>query len=364
MSELVNPYLQQRRLRWRNRIDDWRARPAEPLFHFGAIALLALLLAALVWSALGSVGAPLSAVLDARATTLAFVVLLLAWADSRRRLRRQRLAWHRGWLAAHPIAEAARRRALAARLARRVASAWLLLSLLWMLGRMAGSTPGVTTLAMLAAAAGGGAVMAFLGDRPRAPRPVHTARHAGTAGRGVGRIWRWQRTGLRLATAGRSLAPGLLLLLLLPMGRYPMLVALLLVLGALALAWAVAAWRRALQVIVIAAGWLAPQPWPAVRFLRAALPFPLALLGVATLLPLPLAVPLGAGVALAGSALVLMFGSLQLMAVAAGRSQPRRIVPWSLLHAGLLLACISALPPLAPLVWLLQIGWLTRRALQ
>jgi hypothetical protein len=60
----------------------------------------------------------------------------------------------------------------------------------------------------------------------------------------------------------------------------------------------------------------------------------------------------------------LMLATLSLFACAAERRQPRRLALVLPLHAALLLAASQALPPLLPLLWLLQCAYLLRRSLR
>ena len=122
-------------------------------------------------------------------------------------------------------------------------------------------------------------------------------------------------------------------------------------------------WRRCLQVIPAAEHWLRYQPLPARHWLGTVSALPLLLLG---LIALSLALPglllqqpaLAAVAALAASAL----GLLHLATCLRWRRQPRRIDRQFALHGLLLMAGVQTLPPLAPPLWLLQLGWLVRGA--
>jgi hypothetical protein len=366
VNERINPYLHQRRLRWRNRIDGWRAAPAEPLFHACVLAALLLMLGWLLLQGLRSHGELMIATMQAHVGALAVAAFLLGWIAAHRRLRRQRHTWQRGWLAAQPISEHAHRRALARVLLPRFAAALLALATVWLAAMPSGARPSLLPFATIASALAMGLLLGWWRDRP--VTGTTTAGDAGAvtflARAGRGTLWRWQRAALHGARRGAALAPGIWLLLLLPMGSYPLLLVPVLLIIVFGLSAFAAAWRLSLQVIVDAAHWLAPQPWPSRQFLRASLPLPLALLGVFVLLLLPLAAALGVAVTLALALLVIAMAVLQLLATAAARGRPSQIVPLTLLHIGLLLACLSALAPAAPLLWLLQLSWLSRKALQ
>lgn len=364
MPALVNPHLAQRRLRWRNRVDGWRAAPAEPLFQLLATLLLLALAGLLLDRLLASAAAPLVAAWQAHPWSIAGAVAVLGFIDSRRRLALQRRQWQRGWLAAQPIPPSLQRQALAARLLRRWAIAMLLLAVLSLLVARATSLPLTLPVSLIAALAAG-ATIAWLADRPNGPMRLAStgAATADTLG-GRGRLWRWQLLAMFAARRGAALAPGLWLLMALPMGRYDLVLLLAILLSALLLAAFAAAWRLALATMVAAAAWLAPQPWPPVAWLRAAVPLPLGLLGLLLLMLAPALWAAGGAAAVLLIAALVAGALLQLLTTLAERRHPRRIRPLLVLHFSLLAGVAAGLPPLVPVLLMLQLGWLLRRILR
>lgn len=361
MHALVNPYETQRRLRWRNRLDDWRAAPAGPLFHLGAALAVLVLVGLLIGEALLPHAGTLIALWQRHPTTVAGAFALLAFLDSRRRLAARRRQWQRGWLAAQPIAPRWQRQALAAWLRRRVVVAALLVTGAAGLLHRGSPMPLWLPLTVVAALALGAAA-AWLGDRARGPQPVAIAVSTATDTiSGHGRLWRWQLVAMFGARRGAALAPGIWLLLLLPMGSYDLRVLLAIVLSALLLAAFAAAWRLALQTIIDAAAWLTPQPWPPAAWLRAALPLPLATLALLLMLLAPALWRLGSVPAAVSIATLAAVALLHLLLTLAERHRPRRIGPLLLLQLGLLGGLAASLPLLLPPLLVGQIVWLLRR---
>ena len=344
------------RLRWRNRLRDWAAEPMQTGLH--AIALLALCALGLLM--LGEQQPALQAawaVLRAHPLLAGSALMGLAALDQRAAQQRLLDAWRDDWLAAEPLPTADRQGYRVWRAARRALLLHLAVGglLLWL-----GASP-VEWLGAQGWMLGGG-IAGALSARIRRPAQSRHWRRSLFAPGGAGRMWRWQRQAAGLALLPRQLAPLLALWLLVPRG--PAVVAGI-ALCLLALGLITSAFARMLGVFAQAQAWLAPEGIAARRWLLPALALPAALLVGSGLLGglmlWALRAPLPFAVLLAGA---LMLGMLALLASAAERRNPRRLALVLPLHSALLLACAQSLPPLLPLLWLGQCGWLLHRSLK
>jgi hypothetical protein len=351
-----DPYFAQSRLLWRNRVSEWRTRPGEAGFHALAWScVVALLVGALVSQANQArqalnwlrVEYPFSALL-----ALSALVLL----DQQQARRRQRSTWSQDWLQAQPVALAVRRRHRRLLIGGRLAGVYVLA---WPLLAWAGAGAGEVMVLSLGCAAAAGIGHA-LGDRERSGTQAPASRETLSTSTQHGSISRWQWIEAGAALAPRHLAPLLLVILLVPRGPAAMALLALFLLG---LAAGTSGWLRAVGVIVQAERWLRSEPVQARTWLRQSYRLPLLALlaGGAVWITLALlndALLLGL---LVGVGLP-MLGSLYLLVVASGRSQPQRVPLRMALHVCVLLACAQALPPLLPLVWLAQLWFLHRRS--
>ena len=354
-----NPYAalrQLRRLHWWNRV---RQQPTQSALHATALLSLLALLLPLALNATTALGPVLQSRWDSSAPGFLALVALLALLDQFFALRRQQQRWRNHWLWAQPIAREVRQ----AERRRRLVLGGVIHSLLVL---------GLSALCERPALLGGLLLIALTallatplhrrwGRPSRRQAPSKRVRETPFVLHGRGSLSRWQWQQLGSTLAAKRLAPLWLLCLLLPRGPATMgLIGFYLMwLGALVIGW-----RRCLQVIPAAEHWLRFQPLPAGRWLGAICVLPLLLLAV---LALSLAMPglfleqpaLAAVAALAAIGL----GLLHLATCLRWRRQPRRIDRQFALHCIVLLACAQTLPPLAPLLWLLQLGLLARGAL-
>ena len=352
-ADTVDPYAAQARARWRNRVDGWRAAPGETAFHAGAL-LLALCLAG--WLLLASWPSLRTALHTLLANpALAGLLWLVAVALDQHTLRRaQQQRWASDWLAAQPISPAQRRRRRWNEAFSRLLALCLPVVVALLLAERAEALLPAALLALLGAAAGH-----WLADHlPRLPA-VRQRRYSMLQASGRGSLWRWQWIVAGRALTPRALAACLPVMLLIPRGPALLLGVAIVVVMTLATA---AAWLRMVALIVEAQRWLDTQPLRGGDWLPAALWLPLALLGAAL-------VTAAAAMALGGASPTLLLalpllGALALLhlaAVLAERRRPRRIVVLSAAQQLLLLAGLQAAPPLLPLLFLLQLGWLLRR---
>ena len=334
-----------------------RQQPGQSILHAAALLGLLALALPLALNAAHSLAPALQNRWDSAAPGFLAVLSLLALLDQFHALHRQQKNWRNHWLWAQPIDGAVRRFERGRRLLLGLALHCLLLialSALCQRPAMLAALPLLVLVTLLCAP-----LQRRCGELGK---PASSRRSRATpfrlSGRGSLMRWQWQQLGSALAA--QRLAPLWLLCLLLPRGPASMgLIGLYLMwLGALVIGW-----RRCLQVIPAAEHWLRYQPLPARHWLGTVSALPLLLLG---LIALSLALPglllqqpaLAAVAALAASAL----GLLHLATCLRWRRQPRRIDRQFALHGLLLMAGVQTLPPLAPPLWLLQLGWLVRGA--
>lgn len=350
-----DPHSAQARAEWRNRVAEWRAAPGETAFHATALLAAALLAGWLLGAAWPTLQKALAALLDRPALAVLLWTTLVA-ADQYGLRHAQRARWRSDWLAAQPVSTAQRLRRRLIEALPRALRLWLPLAFALLFAGRPAVIPVMTLITL-----GGALVGQRLADRQPAPptrrrvQATDSVLHA----TGPGTFWRWQ-----WIVAGRALTPNALaaclpVMLLIPRGPAQVLGVAIVLVMLLATA---GAWLRMCALLVDAQRWLDGQPLRGGDWLPAALALPLALLLVVLLIamlalwlaamPLPL---LLAPLLLAALAL------LHLGAVAAERARPRRIVMLSAAHQLLLLAGLQALPPLVPLQWALQFGWLLRR---
>lgn len=361
-TRTFDPFRAQTRLLWRNRVARWRANAAETAFHGTALAALGLFLASQVPAFLERVDAAgqLRHLVQqwpmATAAVLSVVLLL-----RQHRIASDEAALRRSsWLSVLPLRldmlrrRAWRRHAVEASLQGGVLLAALALADL-----------GANAMVCAVAIAGVAAALApWLPQRETRGGGLDLRQRSAVIDRGIGRLWRWQKVEAGIAFRARTMAGGILLLLLVPMGSGPVVVGVMLFCG-FAMAWLIGAWRRALGVLVSAQAWLAPQPLRPAVLLRDTVAVPAAVLGIAMLAVCVLFVSLGTPRLAWIAALVLFaFGALHAACVAASRRVPRRIAIVFVLHVALLLAALQAYPPLVVVMWPLQVGLLLRKAVR
>lgn len=352
-ADTVDPYAAQARAQWRNRVDGWRAAPGETAFHATALGLAMGLVAWLLLATWPSLRAALLWLL-AQPALASLLWLLLVGADQHTLRRAQRQRWANDWLAAQPITPAQRRRRRGNEALWRLLALWLPVLFVLMLAEQSAALLPAALLALLGAAAGH-----WLADHlPRLPA-VRQRRYSMLQASGRGSLWRWQWIVAGRALTPRALAACLPVMLLIPRGPALLLGVAIVMVMTLATA---AAWLRMVALIVEAQRWLDTQPLRGGDWLPAGLWLPLALLGTAL-------VTAAAAMALGGASPTLLLalpllGALALLhlaAVLAERRRPRRIVVFSAAQQLLLLAGLQVAPPLLPLQFLLQLGWLLRR---
>jgi hypothetical protein len=355
-ADAFDPYAAQARARWRNRVDGWRATPGETAFHAGALLLALGIAGWLLLASWPSLRAALHALLANPA--LASLLWLVAVGIDQHRLRRvQRQRWANDWFVAQPITPAQRQRRRWNEAFSRMLALGLPVVVVLLLAERAVALLPAGLLALLGAAVGH-----WLADHPPRLGAARQRRYSMLQASGPGSLWRWQWIVAGRALTPRALAACLPVLLLIPRGPALLLGVAIVMVMVLA---TTAAWLRMLAVIVDAQRWLDVQPLPGRDWLPAALWLPLALLGTA-LLTAAAAMALGG----ASSTLLLalpLLGALALLhlgAVLAERRRPRRIVLLSAAQQLLLLAGLQVAPPLLPLLFLLQLGWLLRRGWQ
>lgn len=357
-----DPFRAQARLLWHNRVARWRANAAETAFHATALGALAAFVA---WQVPGQiarldVAAQLRGIVQQWPMAAAAVLLAVLLLRQARIAAEDAASARSGWLAVQPLPAAMLRQRAWRRHATEAA-----LQLVVLLGALGSSGIGGRALAVAVALVPLAATLApWLPVRGTHRAAATLRQRSAVADVGAGRLWRWQTIEAGVAFRARTLAGGVLLLLLVPMGSGPIVVGVMLVCG-LVVAWLLGAWRRSLGVVVAAQAWLAPQPLRASALLRGTAGVPAAVLGLAMLAAGLLFVALGTP-RLAWIACSVLFagGTLQAACVAASRRTPRRITVLVALHVVLLLAILQAMPPLALPAWLLQTGWLLRKAMR
>ena len=364
-ASTFDPYLAQRRCRWRNRRARWRQAPGETAFH------------AAVWLALIAMMGSAAVALDARRDLAEDIVVLvhkqpwawmLAWGgliamQVRRGLRFWQAHDAAGWLAAQPVAARVRAR-------ERWRVAW---RCVWPHGLGGMVLFGFLRLAwpawgglvfMLAMAAIAGALWARRGRVHAADGARHRNDHlVAQCDVGRGCLWRWQRRAALAGIGPHALRHGLWMLLLIPVGASAFAAAVALASG-LALAAFLSAWRRCLAVLVQAEGWLGAQPSPA-RFWMSGMLVPMAMAAFAAGIA-------GAGLGALGAARVAPWIGLALFALAllqalctlAWRRTPARIALASTLHLVLLAAAWQGFAPLVLPLWLAMCLRLLRRGVR
>lgn len=355
-----NPYAALRRLQWARWWQQSRQQPAQTALHGLVIASLALLALPLLMQALAGARPQLQYGWDHypgiavgalfAMTFLHDLVALLRW--------QQRL--HQHWLWSQPIAPRVLQR-----------EAWRLLALrvVWQTAALIGLSQACQRISLLAAlpllliaALLAHLAAPWFGHHRRRQQRQAAARQTPFRFHGQGSLLRWQWQQLGSCLSPKRLAPLWLVWLAIPMGpaSLALIAAYLMLLLSLLQAWTIS-----LNLIPQAHAWLRWQPVAPRRWLIQACGLPLALLGAACL---TLAIPTWLG----GKAVMLWWllpsvvalAALHLCCALAYRPQPRRIERQFGVHALLLVACIQALPPALPLIWLLQITVLLRRAIR
>ena len=357
-----DPYRWQRMLLWQNRIARWCAAAAETTFH--AVALVGLVAVALaLLSTLFSRNIPLHVVADALArwpVVIGLATLLQMTLRQVHVLTRLRQLRADDWLGLQPIHEAVHRQHQRVRQQREA-----LLQIALVAAAVAASGASWWWFAVLAADAIVAMLLApLIHRRPNTQTQWNIRRRSSIGDPGRGRLWLWQTIEAGFAFRGRSLAGGMLILLLIPIGSRVSTIVFYVAAG-LAAAWLTTAWNRSLAVLPAAQAWLAPQPLHGARLLLATCATPaLLLLAAATIVAFG-GVALGAtraGILAAG--MLIALGILQFACVALERARPRRSGLLFALHLGLLLGVLQALPMLTPLLWLAQTSFLLRAAVR
>ncbi len=353
-----DPYRAEQRLRWHNRLTQWRAEMGQTALHGVALAALFALLLVPLLQVVGSAAPIANATLANWPWTLALVASLVMALRHAQRLVALRARQAREWLAAQPVARRMQTRRQRDQILRD--ALWHVavgLVVLLLIDAHVAALAGVLVCVCLAAA------VAIPLSHRLAPR----ARASGYLGSripdaGIGRFWRWQRIEIGIALRGRSLSFGIWALLLVPMGSGAFTVMAIAMAG-LTLAALTTAWHRCLGVLPQAQAWLAAQPLSGARLLRATVAVPLVVLTTSVALIGLVLIALGTPALAAFAALGLIaVGSLQFACAAATRAHPRRMSMLFLVHVTLLIGVLQALPPLAVLCWALQLGFLLRQA--
>lgn len=359
---VFDPFRAESAMLWRNRAARWRANAAETVFH--ALALLALAVL-LLWPLPDLLARTDSATrvreaLQQWPLAIALAVFVAMLLRQHRVVAHERALQTRHWLALQPLQS----RLLRSRRDHRQRREALLQvgAIALVLVAADAHLHGIAVAALLATLA---LLLApHLPQRGDPQTATNLRLHSAVCDAGVGRLWRWQKIDIGIAFRGRSLAGGVLILLLVPMGSHPLTIAVTLLCG-LAIAWLLTAWRRSVAVLPAAQAWLGTLPLRSARLLRATVGVPLLVLGVSMILLLIGFATLGASRFGAIAALgVLALGALHFACVAAQRRSPRRIGIVFAVQAGVLVAVLQAMPPLAPLVWLAQLAWLWRVAVR
>ncbi len=358
---LFDPWHAETRTAWRNRCDDWRAAPAEPVWHAIALLGLAALLLPLGWDLLQSLGPQARRWLATwwPAALAALLVGQLVWQRRRRRIATQRR--RRGWLAVQPVTTVVERRndrrhALHGAAVQAVLCGAVALAL--------DVSPSLQLAAAAIPLAAAAAALCLPLTARSTGHGIDSRRDLLWLSSGAGRVWRWQLIEIGSLFAPKRLALLFLSALLVPAGlALPTAVAAAVLL--MLLAGFVAAWQRSLAVLPAAQRWLAAQPLRPGRLLRAWIALPALQLAVATTL-LVTALPLldATTLRLPAALGLLAVAALQVGCVAAERHRPLRGTLLFAVQLTLLLATLQALPPLVLLVWPLQLGWLIRRSLR
>ena len=352
---------------WRNRWDEWRARAAESLFlalASAAFAGFALWLADPLWPRLLAHDSPWMRTAPAMLLALA-AALALVWRA--RRLRHALAQAQRDdWLAAMPIAPAARaqaRRRVAA-LASATTSAGILLLLGWVSLRIGEVVLPVASMAV-AAVAGGVLAAVLPAARVRQADPGRTSARAvavavppGTRGLAL--------LGAALEPVAARLprsAPWVALAFMLFPPSTPLIAVfgLMLLFTSLTLALdLIAHWRAR---YLADAAWLAALPL-APRRLLGAYRRPLLRRGGTLVLLFGACMHALGAPALFASALAALLAAVMLDAVLcahATRPQPSRYPLLLMLHGACVFATVQVLPPAAPLIYAACLGQAWRK---
>jgi len=351
LSASFDPYRAERRLLWRNRLQRWRAHPAETVFHaVGWLAVAALLLTLLI-AQRDALGAAITSLLQTWPRLLLALLLFLIVLDQRRARQRQRAAEASDWFNAQPISAALRRQHRWRAGAWRTAITLVAFTLLAQLGEIAPLhiallSPLIVLVALLGNVLGERMLLGG-SSTSRAHRlsvlPIN----------GRGSLMRWQAIEAGAALAPKALAPLLLVILLVPRGPVQMVAVALLL---LCIALAINGWRRAVQVIVMATHWLHAEPIRRRQLVLRCLPLPTLTLMTASGCVLLLA--WASGQTLLGGMLAAVFavtGLLWLGVVASAPHATRRHPLHFALQLVMLVAALQSLPPLAPLVFCAQL---------
>ena len=353
-----DPFRAQARLAWRNRVQRWQRERGQAVFHAAALAALFALLAIPAWQSRAGWGAALASLLRQWPMALLLcATVAMTWSQVAT-LSALRANARREWLSALPVPPALHRRRRRDAMLR--VAAWQ--AALGLLVLLAAKARAPLFVAFVAAVAGAMLVAVPLSR-------VATRRHrrraqfgSPVADRGAGRLWRWQRVACGVALRGRTVSLGAFALLAAPMDSGLGVTAVLGVSG-IALALLAGAWRRSLGVLPQAQAWLAAQPLPPPRLLRATCAVPAFVLACAIGAIAGVVLALGATrLALLFAAALIALGGLHYAATAAERARPRRIALLFLVHAMLLLGLVQSFPLAALPLWMVQMAMLMRRA--
>lgn len=356
-----DPWRTERHLEWRNRVERWRAQPAQTLLHAAAALALVALLVPWLWQTWRSVAPGLFDLIQRWPLLAGVAVCVALTLHQAQRLRLARACEAQHWLRALPIpASIASRRQRNAVLteALRQAAAGAALSL--PLG-----VPSVLLMGWMICV-GAAALLAHpvaMGwTRGEARASDSNSRWCDA---GAGTLWRWQKIAATAALRGRTLALGAWFLLLVPMGS-----GLLGVLGVgvsgLLIAMLTGAWRRSLAVLPQGQAWLGAQPLSGAQWLRQSwfVPATILLAGAGLCAAALLAAGLHPGATAMLLSALIALAALHYACTAAERAQLRRIGLSVCLHLVLLLALAQAFPPLLVPVWVAQMFVLLRRAVR
>ena len=350
-----DPYAAQIRLVLANRWAEAQARRTELIVHALIGSAIAGLLLILLVRQREAIAALVAWGVQHHAMTLGGLMLFALVLDQRaaRRTHAQRL--QRDWLAAQPVSPTVRRRRRRLVSITRAAGQGMVLLLgLWL------AQLGWAGVAWLAAGVLAAALLASVLPDSLSSHLRPSARETPFAPRGRGSFWRWQWVEAGASLAPRRLAWALLAIVLVPRGAWLMAGV---AMGLVALVTVGHAWQRALAVIPAAQRWIATQPVPASRWVRACLAMPLLVLAAATAALSLAALAVDSHLlALAIGLGLPAFGLLHLAVVIGNRRHPQRIAWHWPLHAVLLVSVIQSLALFAPLWWIAQLIWLLRRS--
>ena len=352
----IQPYFEERRQTWRNRVADWRERSDETLFLAAAstaLLLIAIFLISIAWQKAADVVTALRAAAPLRFLLIATVLMSVhqAWT-----IRRQRALWQRHWLAQQPIAESLRIRLLCHRLLMRMLAG---IGLGALGAHLASLAP-----ADIAAWATACVIAALIGWR------LGFVDHAGTPNQrrelvfnvsGQGTLMRWQWIEVAAVLSPYRLKRSLWLILLVPTGHWSAFVIMIFLLlsGVLVMAWS-----RSLAMIPAAHRWLNIQPITPAQLLLGCTRLPALVFAAMAALSM---VVLTAGAMQHAIPIVIAalaaISILHFCCVAAERQRPRRIGLLFALHTIVLIAVLQTMPILLPIVWVLMITRLLRKGL-